>query len=256
MASSIPGNLTQLQCDHFHRAGYLILGQLSDLTLLAELKEQIQTSYLHREQPFRVNQNDKLTHIENVYERYQQVAQLIADPVIIDNLKSLLGPNILLCKNRHNHATLNYQGGQQQACLHRDILQWSRTVITIVIYFDNTDLNNGCTHLIPGSHLLPYVGTPNNGGTWLDEHSIYHSMAHQELPIPAKAGSVLAFNGLVFHRVGENKTSKPRASMTFAFRSVDELSEYELNSQEHVLVAGENIYRGNDVFFYENKSRK
>ncbi len=256
MACELPGTLSLLQTEHFHRVGYIKLGQIEKLSPLLALKEKIQISYEKKEAPVRLNARGAVTHIENLYDRYPLAQELIQDPTIIENLKSLLGPNIVLCKNRHNHATLNYNSAQQQTRLHRDILQWSRTVISVVIYFDDTNLENGCTHLIPGSHLLPYVGTPNNGGTWLDEHSVYHKMIEQELPITAKAGDVLAFNGLVFHRVSENKTTQPRRSMTFAFRSVDELTEYALNSEEQVLVAGENIYRGNDVLFAANKPGK
>ncbi|MDB5066931.1 MAG: hypothetical protein JWM18_3365 [Chloroflexi bacterium] len=82
---------------------------------------------------------------------------------VLDALEPVLGPNIELVENRHNHVSI-YRAASTDR-LHRDILQWSRSILTVLVYLsDCTDLDSA-TRVVPGSHLWPCIGKPNNGGT-------------------------------------------------------------------------------------------
>jgi phytanoyl-CoA hydroxylase len=150
-----------------------------------------------------------------------------------------------MLKNRHNHASISPKYSDPPR-LHRDVLQWSRSIVTVIVYLEETTLENGCTHIIPGSHYLPFVGTPNNGGTWMDEHSVYFDLLNQSLPVPMTSGGILFFDGLTFHGVGVNTTDNTRMSVTMAYHSVDELCKGDINSYQ-LLVRGDRIYKGNDL---------
>jgi phytanoyl-CoA hydroxylase len=173
--------------------------------------------------------------------------RVIGNRALTGALVSLLGPNVVLVTNRHNHATLNNYLGTPAEGMHRDILQPTRSIITAAIYLQDSNLGNGATRIIPGSHNLPYVGVPqaNGGGTWISEHEEYAGLEDQALPVPMDEGSVLLFNGSLFHGVGYNPSGQTRISMTFGFRSVDELDAKPDKSRQ-VIVAGEYMYRGND----------
>ena len=57
--------------------------------------------------------------------------------------------------NRHNHIYLRDRGSSHSLELHRDVRHWSRTIVTVLVYLEDTNLENGCTRVVPGSHLLP-----------------------------------------------------------------------------------------------------
>lgn len=192
----------------------------------------------------------KVVKLYGLYDRNPSlIEQVLTNPTLLGALKAILGPNIVFVKNRHNHATVNdSEGTKSESRLHRDILQPTRGLITAAVYLESSTLENGCTHIVPSSQSLPYVGIPQpkGGGTWMDEHAEYEGLLDQALPAPMPEGSVLLFDGLAFHGVGLNSSNKTRISMTFGFRSADELERYP-DSERQVLIAGEYIYRGNDL---------
>ncbi len=240
------GALSLQQVLHFRQNGYLLLPEAISKDLVGSLRRTLLLAADARREPVRTNPSGKVTHVEEVVQRFDEILEMVGSQRVRGALESLLGPNIFLTVNRHNHATINLRGAQQQTRLHRDILQWSRSVVTAVFYLDDSTIENGCTHMVPGSHRLPFAGMPNNGGTWMDEYDLYNELIDQELPVPAAAGSVLLFDSLMFHRVSRNTTDGSRISVTLGFHSVDELSS-GFDESEKLLVAGNNIYRGNDV---------
>jgi ectoine hydroxylase-related dioxygenase (phytanoyl-CoA dioxygenase family) len=48
---------------------------------------------------------------------------------------------------------------EKNSGLHRDVKQWSRTIFTVIFYLEETNLDNGCTQIVPGTHHLPGIGT-------------------------------------------------------------------------------------------------
>lgn len=113
----------------------------------------------------------------------------------------------------------------------------------MIIYLDDCSDLRAATRVIPGSHLLPLVGTPNNGGTWMEEHSIYTDLIDQSVPIPASAGDILLLDGLTFHAGGLATGDNPRRVIALAYASVDELLEGE-GPRSRVLIRGQRLYRG------------
>jgi ectoine hydroxylase-related dioxygenase (phytanoyl-CoA dioxygenase family) len=77
----------------------------------------------------------------------------------------------------------------------------------------------------------------------MDEHNVFADLADQAIPVSMKEGSLLAFDGVVFHGTGANTSGSDRLAVTLAYRSVDELSEHK--ATEEVLVRGQYLYRGN-----------
>jgi hypothetical protein len=92
----------------------------------------------------------------------------------------------------------------------------------------------------------PFVGIPNNGGTWMDGHHVFASLIDQSIPIPIKTGGILVFDSLAFHSVGTNVTDKTRRSIAIGYTSVDELLPVQDNTYQEV-VSGERLYRGSEL---------
>lgn len=240
------GALTHEQARFYREQGYYKLTNVYSEQQTTEIREFIEHETARTtEDSNPENPNRKLYGLYN--RNPELMRRVIGNQVLVGALISLLGPNIVFVKNRHNHATINNRRGEPVEGMHRDILQPSRGLMTAAIYLQNSTIDNGATRVLPGSHNLPYVGVPqtNGGGTWIAEHEEYAGLEEQAVPVPMNEGDVLLFNGALFHGVGHNPSGQTRMSMTLGFRSVDELDAAPDDARQ-VLVSGEHIYRGND----------
>lgn len=244
------GTLSHEQARHFREQGYYKLTHVFTPDDTAEMR-----SFVAAEAAKEPTDRDRILggQMIKMYGLYDRSPKLmngvVTNPVLTGALKSLLGPNVIFLKNRHNHATTNDRLGSPGEGLHRDILQPTRGVITAAVYLEDSTVQNGATRLIPGSQNMPYVGVPEEtgGGVWMDQHEEYAGLEDQAIQVPMKEGDVLLFNSLVFHGVSANNSGDSRMSMTLAFRAADEL-DANPDTLRQLVVTGEQSYRGNDRF--------
>lgn len=230
----------------FLSTGYArIPTQLSE-ALVSELETAVDALFANPTPPFRVNAQREVSRIDDLFGRDPVFAQALCSDQVLPALRALLGADIEVARYRHNHATLN-RAGDQSPRLHRDVQQWSRSILNVFIYLEEASVEAGATLVVPGSQNLPYYGpqSEGGGGTWADEHAELRHLIGQELPIPMHRGGVLMMNGLVFHSVGESVTTGTRKSLVFACHSSDDLDRPEAPSR--IQLTGERPFRGNTV---------
>ena len=191
--------------------------------------------------------------------------EIIECDEILDPLESLLGPNIEFMLNRHNHIYMRDRKSLASIELHRDCKVWSRNLLSVLVYLEDTHLENGCTHVVPGSHHLPALSNfayirergassrGARGGTPRTKDELFQMAWSQAIPLPMPAGGLVAMDGLLLHAAGKNRTDGTRMSMTLGYHSVDEFSLPD--DRKHVLVRGERTYGGNDVRSMDRHSR-
>ena len=225
----------------FRHNGFLKLKESLPQQQVAALKAAVDAGIKAAAEPVQRDQDGRVIRLSQILDRDPIFAEAAAAPQVVEPLAALLGPNIEAVKNRHNHATLNL-ARPGPLHLHRDILQWTRGLVTVIFYLEETTVENGCTHLVPGTHLLPGAQRLHNlveedwiGAAGLEE---------QALPVPMPAGGLLAIDSLVFHRAGRNKSGGSRTSLTIGYHSVDELAT--VNDPARLLVRGQQAYLGND----------
>src|SRR5436190_18585977 len=237
----MPQHLSLEQINFFRKTGYLRLMECVPEDYQEKIRAFILQQVQNKIEPYRINSNGQIRRLDRLVDRDPIFLEVLRLPIILQPLESLLGPNIELTRFRHNHATLNYRGDIPFR-LHRDILQWSRAIITAMIYLEETTLENGCTHIVPTSQELPFAGMApdGGGGNWADDHDPYYHVLNQALPVPMPKGGILLINSLAFHSVGVNSTANSRMSMTLAFHSVDELGGIK-DDPKRILLTGERI---------------
>lgn len=226
--------------------GYFVLPRIFDDNEIEKIRKEANEEYMKR--------NSLSTLPEKPSFKMYQAAQNInavmnaaKNDDLLNWLDVFLGPNILLALNRHNHISTKLPGEKLDK-LHRDHGEWSRGMLTAIIYCEEATLDSGCTQIIPGSHLWYSPGKAINGGYWLEDPLFcdYHALAAQAVPVPVQKGGVLLFNAHVFHMAGENKSNpNGRLGIALGYYSVDQLS-HDIDPTTAILVKGENIYRGND----------
>lgn len=230
--------LSPYQIQLFRHNGFLKLPNKLPKETVEQLKETI-TKNIHDEvEPVVRDPNGKIVRISALVEREHIFLETASSSLVLDPLASLLGDNIELLTNRHNHATLR-TASEYKDNMHRDVKQWSRTIFTVLFYLQETTIENGCTVAVPGSHHFP--GTP----TRLKELDWTKEVLEQAVPIPMPEGGMLVIDSMIMHGVGQNKTPDTRISMTMGYHSVDELSE--VRNPKRIIVRGDGLYGGNDT---------
>lgn len=234
MDGTIPSGSTS----YFHAMGYLRVPNLLRSTETARLR-RVATRVVANSDDLRVRHTPEKVRVDQVVSFDPAYFDVAASGPLLDALTPILGPNIELVENRHNHLSIYRAPANDR--LHRDILQWSRSILSVLLYLsDCTDLDSA-TRVIPGSHLWPCVGQPNNGGTWLAQ-SPYADLADQAVAVPTRAGDAVLMHGQLYHAGAGVSLTGPRIVLTLAYRSVDELAP-EPPTQCR-LVQGERIQRG------------
>ena len=232
--------LTPQEVQLFRHNGFVKLPTRLDDDLVDELQATALKDIQEEIEPVARNKDGRVIRISDLWGRGGIFEETIVCDEILNPLESLLGPNIEFVRNRHNHVYLRDRGSSASLELHRDVRHWSRTIVTVLVYLEDTNLENGCTHVVPGSHILPDFVDLNDG------NSVHQIALNQIIPVPMKAGELLAIDSMIIHSAGKNRTDGTRMSMTLGYHTRDELS---LDNPKRVLVRGERIYKGNDTKF-------
>jgi ectoine hydroxylase-related dioxygenase (phytanoyl-CoA dioxygenase family) len=232
--------LTSAQAQLFRHNGFLMLPSSLPEERVARLKETICRHIDEAIPPVMCNRQGRVVRISQLWDRDAIFREAFTCEEVMGPLRDVIGPNIEFIKNRHNHATLRITE-DGSSYFHRDVLQWSRTIVTVLFYLEETTVENGCTFVVPGSHLMPGLGAVN---IEKDEAILRTGLLEQAVPIPMPAGGLVLIDSAIIHGAGPNRTSGTRMSMTAGYHSVDELAGME--NPRRVLISGERLYMGND----------
>ena len=232
-------NLRRKKCGCFDTTGFSSCGIPCRTNSYAKYAT-LATSTWREVEPVVKDPDGRPIRLSKALERDPIFERAIRHPVVIEPLSSLLGPNFVAIRNRHNHLPLNPSRVRPDA-FHRDNRQWTRSLVTIICYLEPTTVENGCTRVVPGSHLWPGI-EPSR----LEEDARIagSGLLEQDVPVPMPAGGLLVIDSLVFHRIGTNRTEDSRMSMTFGFHAVDEFAAPD--DPKRLLISGSYTYGGND----------
>ncbi|HSV04742.1 MAG TPA: phytanoyl-CoA dioxygenase family protein [Phenylobacterium sp.] len=137
---------------------------------------------------------------------------LMLHPIIGELMGHLLGPDFLVSSFTANIA---HPGGEPMV-LHTDqgyVGFWTPkpVVANIAWMLDDFSDANGGTRLVPGSHL-DAAATPRSSAYVPDEPSNMPTL-EDTIAADGPAGSILCFDGRIWHGTGANRTDKPRHAL-------------------------------------------
>ena len=90
-------------------------------------------------------------------------------------------------------------------------------VATAWIALDDTTVENGCMHVIPGGHSLGALKHHHTTDCEILPDRIDKTRA---VPVPLKAGGVMYFSAMLPHQTPANKTAGRRRALQFQYRGV------------------------------------
>jgi phytanoyl-CoA hydroxylase len=151
------------------------------------------------------------------------IFQLITAAPLIDVMEDLVGPEIIASSvYRLRPKIPNF--GYGEVPWHQDSAYFepfcdNHLIITAWVPLVDSDIENGCMYVIPGSHKNEVVGHKSS------ESGKYLEIEDQFLPrenwvaCPVKKGGVLLLTNKVFHASFKNSTDKVRWSMDLRYQS-------------------------------------
>lgn len=114
------------------------------------------------------------------------------------------------------------------------------------VHLDDADEENGCLHVVPGSHKLGPLETAEHKHLDQEEYPLEAGVA-----LPAEVGDVVFFNYLTIHGSGVNRSERTRRNVLFQFRAADDLPL----AAEHINWGAGLVVCGSNPLFHRTKPR-
>ena len=102
---------------------------------------------------------------------------------------------------------------------HQDNAYFRQTPSDVFAFWvacDDTTVENGCMHVIPGSHIS---GTKEHGMVDNDYVLLNQPSTENAVPIFLETGDALIFHGEIYHHTPPNKTDKRRRAIQYHYSS-------------------------------------
>lgn len=247
--------ITAEQVNFYHENGYLLVKEVYNAEEVEVLRDSVdrflkraaaskfdrshawQGDYL----PLEVLKKLVLKGFHDVQYHDAEFTRMITHPNLVQVFTKLIGDNVQL-----HHTKMMVKPPEKGAAfpMHQDYPYFpheKHTMMLASIHLDQTNEENGCVFVIPGSHKLgplPHVGS--------------HYLNHKEYPIQsgipclAEAGDVLFFNYLTIHGSPINGSDRPRRNVLVQVRDPEDLptKDTHVNWGQGMMLSGINpIFR-------------
>jgi ectoine hydroxylase-related dioxygenase (phytanoyl-CoA dioxygenase family) len=247
------GSLTAEQLEHYDREGYIVLEDFlneEDMeparAAMMEKTEEIARDLLangliphtFEAEPFAtrlarlfdgLTDQDFLKWGRGWRDRKPGYFHLMSNSKILDAVESLIGPE-LFSNPVYNVRPKVPKVAAGAVPWHQDKSYWpdanSNPVITVWIPLVDSTHENGCLHLIPGTHKKRAVahGQESYSGTsYLELPGEYIERRKREIiALPMKAGSAVLFNDRLIHSSTPNNSNGVRWSVDLRYQPTDQ----------------------------------
>ena len=212
----MPKALSQDQIDRFHRDGYLFPVPI--------LSPEDATKYRQRLENLEQSGGGRFTgiHRTKFYLRYRWAYELATNPVMLDAVEDLIGPDILLY---HNTTWLKHAGDQAYVTWHQDNIYIGMEpceLLSVWIALTPSKEENGCMQVLPGTHregVLP-LGTPDLGEKSMlpsGMQTAYDVSQTEPVSMELETGEASIHHAEVIHGSLPNMADQRRMGITFMY---------------------------------------
>jgi len=148
--------------------------------------------------------------------------ELATHPLLLDAAESLIGPDVLLLAT---HFFCKYGQDGKFVAWHQDLTYWGldpARAITAWYAVDDSDAENGCMRVIPGSHAsgIHEHGKSDREGNLLSinqEVAVSESDAARAVDVPLRAGEASFHDGALVHGSLPNLSGRRRCGLTIRY---------------------------------------
>jgi ectoine hydroxylase-related dioxygenase (phytanoyl-CoA dioxygenase family) len=193
-----------------HSQGYVVVPGLLDPEQVARTRDALEPLFATARNRFASLDPGgprQTFHVHNVFAKTRAADEAALNPFLRAIVGSILGHDFIL---HAGAVVMSPDPGCSAQGLHRDDASYATLprprmplVLTAAIALDDFTKQNGATHLVPGSCRWPGPRRPESG---------------EVIQCEMAAGSVLLWDGAIFHGGGGNSTaSRTRRTLTFNY---------------------------------------
>jgi ectoine hydroxylase-related dioxygenase (phytanoyl-CoA dioxygenase family) len=250
-------SLTPQQIDQFKTQGYLVVDNVFSPAEIERLQRACDELAAQAHGLTASTDRFKLTVFREGGKLVQQVGDphemsgvwldLVRDPRLLDKVAGLLGPNLQVY-----YSQLMMKAPRQgfTAPWHQDFAFFPHSranILACSVVIDEATLENGCIHVIPGSHKLGLINHYDEQGVFtgiVRDHNGFDP--NTAVALPAKAGSLLFWHALTLHSSPPNRTEHPRRILVIEYKDpADRLLAGSFNGRAEARNVGY-LVRGQD----------
>lgn len=235
-ADAAPFLLGDAQVQDYERDGFVSGVPVLEVGQIAELRDRLDhfrnhardyQEQLHEiEADWLLRPDEVIFHALGLWMLEPLVHDLVFAPMVTVPLAQLLGVERL----RLWHDQVFYKPPHHAGLVpwHQDYSYWTRTAppghISINIALDDTHLENGCIHYVPGSHRWPLLPTASFGGRM--DAVLEHLSAEQRdgfapVAAPVRAGQATIHHSHTLHGSWGNGSGQPRRALVLNYMAAD-----------------------------------
>jgi ectoine hydroxylase-related dioxygenase (phytanoyl-CoA dioxygenase family) len=272
--------ITAEQIESFHKNGFLVVENGLSADEVNRLRQETASicrgqrgqvkglpPYFPDESEDEVIQRTLCVHFPHKIS--ETMYDFLAHPVIVDVLTQAIGPNV---KCMQSMLFIKSSGKPGQAW-HQDegfIPTRDRSLNAAWMALDDATVENGCLWVIPGSHqrgiIWPHREHDDERFDCVVESFQFPYTDDDAIPLEAKAGSIVFFNGYLLHRSLPNQAvGGYRRALVNHYMSAESLLPWRwpsspgqglaiLDHRDIVMVAGEDpyAYKGTEAISYSH----
>jgi phytanoyl-CoA hydroxylase len=215
--------LDQQQINTFNETGFLVINDLFSAGEIALLQEAVEMPEVTRTVQDAGGEK-KTVHMLNLTTKLPTFLDLARDTRITERLTPLMGADIQL-----QHSKLATQAKTRNTGgfgWHQDFAYFPHTntnLIAVMVMLDDATPDNGCMHMLRGSHKLGLRDHSRDGffvGS-CSENSLWEEHPNDVVAVTPRAGGVSIHHCLTLHGSGVNVSGKPRRGLVFQYRADD-----------------------------------
>lgn len=233
------GALTTSQIEQFERDGYLIIRGMAPPALcqrmravaaehlreaVPPLEYESEVGYAGAPASLDAPGGRTARRLRNAWQRHQVFRDWAQDPVLVGDIRQLLGEAPCLTLAHHNCMMTKHPDFGTATGWHRDIRYWSfarSELISAWLALGPENAANGGLKFIPGSHRLQIERSRLDALDFLrPELPENQALFAQGVAPELQAGDLVFFHSGLFHAAGRNASDAVKLSLVFAYRGV------------------------------------
>jgi ectoine hydroxylase-related dioxygenase (phytanoyl-CoA dioxygenase family) len=208
------GELTAVECEALDREGFIVFPGAIDAKWLETLRSAFE-SVMRDSQPVTTGKQTGTRHAADLVSKDVVFQSVVTHSKLTAAAQHILGRPYRVSQLGGRDPLPGF--GQQG--LHADWYARTRqepySVVTSIWLLDDFTEQNGSTRVVPGSHLQPHLPSKS-----FKEPAAHHP---DERIITAPAGSVLVFNGHLWHSGTRNNTNLARRALQCVLVAADRM---------------------------------
>lgn len=231
-----PRQLTPEQIQFYNKRGYLkgirIFGEPEVLANRQGFDRLLEKA--HRE-------GGNSYSINGWHDRSRVIYDVATHPLVLDYVEDLLGPDFVAWGT---HYFCKLPGDGKSVSWHQDASYWPLTparTVTVWLAIDDSDRENGCMRVIPGTHRLGQLEFRDSNAA--ENNVLWQTVQNAEqygepVEFELKAGEISLHSDMLIHGSEPNRSQRRRCGLTIRYASTAVRAYWDWNTRS-ILCRGE-----------------